>query len=120
MPVSVMMQFSGMSCGSTVIATGNARTAGRGMHYALPKGKACSRVRLTDAWLANHPEAGEVIPGTGGGRKVRWNRAGSGKSSGARVIYYHLAEAGQIILVAVYGKAARENMPAHEIRKLAK
>lgn len=84
MPVSVMMQFSGMSCGSTVIATGNARTAGRGMHYALPKGKACSRVRLTDAWLANHPEAG------------------------------------QIILVAVYGKAARENMPAHEIRKLAK
>lgn len=71
-------------------------------------------------WLANHPEAGEVIPGTGGGRKVRWNRAGSGKSSGARVIYYHLAEAGQIILVAVYGKAARENMPAHEIRKRVK
>lgn len=71
-------------------------------------------------WLANYPEAGDVIPGTGGARKVRWSRAGSGKSSGARVIYYYLAEAGQIVLVAVYGKADRENMPAHEVRKRVK
>ncbi|MFA7242397.1 MAG: hypothetical protein WC091_19970 [Sulfuricellaceae bacterium] len=40
------------------------------------------------AFLAGNPDAGDVIPGTGGLRKVRWSRAGSGKSSGVRVIYY--------------------------------
>jgi hypothetical protein len=69
-------------------------------------------------WLSQNPEAGEVIPGTRGARKVRWSRAGSGKSGGARVIYYHLAASEQIILAALYAKAARENLPAHAIRKL--
>jgi mRNA-degrading endonuclease RelE of RelBE toxin-antitoxin system len=68
-------------------------------------------------WLAQNPEAGEVVPGTRGGRKVRWKRAGSGKSAGVRVIYYHLAEREQILLVAVYTKAERENLLAHEIMK---
>ena len=39
------------------------------------------------AWIAGHPEAGEVIQGTGGLRKVRWSRQGMGKRGGARVIY---------------------------------
>jgi mRNA-degrading endonuclease RelE of RelBE toxin-antitoxin system len=69
-------------------------------------------------WLAQNPEAGDVVPGTGGGRKVRWKRAGSGKSGGSRVIYYHLVASEKILLVAVYGKSARENLPAHEITKL--
>lgn len=38
-------------------------------------------------WLAINPEAGDVIPGSGGCRKVRWARAGMGKRGGARVIY---------------------------------
>ena len=71
-------------------------------------------------WLAQNPEAGEVIPGTRGYRKVRWSRAGSGKSGGVRIIYYHLVAAEQIILVAIYAKSARENLPAHEIKKLIK
>ena len=53
-----------------------------------------------------------------GARKVRWKRAGSGKSSGTRVVYYHLVSMEQILLVAAYAKAERENMPAHEITKL--
>jgi hypothetical protein len=69
-------------------------------------------------WIARNPEAGNVIPGTRGVRKVRWGRAGTGKSGGARVIYYHFAAAEQIVLMAIYAKAARENMSAHEIRKL--
>ncbi|MDR1935917.1 MAG: DNA-binding protein [Candidatus Accumulibacter sp.] len=69
-------------------------------------------------WLAQNPEAGEVVPGTRGGRKLRWKRAGSGKSTGARVIYYHLVARGQILLVAIYTKADRGNLPAHEIAKL--
>jgi hypothetical protein len=38
-------------------------------------------------WLAQQPMAGEVIPGSGGLRKVRWSRAGMGKRGGARIIY---------------------------------
>ena len=40
------------------------------------------------AWLSAHPEAGDVIPGSGGCRKVRWSRPGKGKSGGVRVIYF--------------------------------
>ena len=40
------------------------------------------------AWLATNPEAGDVMPGTGGVRKLRWALAGRGKRGGARVIYY--------------------------------
>jgi hypothetical protein len=51
---------------------------------------------------------------------VRWKRAGSGKSAGARVVFYHLAAKGQILLVVAYAKAVRENLPTHEITKLKK
>jgi mRNA-degrading endonuclease RelE of RelBE toxin-antitoxin system len=40
-------------------------------------------------FIAGNPEAGDLIPETGGVRKVRWSRAGSGKRGGARVIYFH-------------------------------
>jgi mRNA-degrading endonuclease RelE of RelBE toxin-antitoxin system len=71
-------------------------------------------------WLAQNPEAGEVVPGTRGGRKVRWTRAGSGKSSGVRVIYYHLTAREQVLLVAIYTKSDKESLPAHDINKLSK
>lgn len=69
------------------------------------------------AWIAGHPEAGDVIPGAEGARKVRWQRAGTGKSGGARVIYFNLAEDEVVLLVAVYAKAERENMLPKDIRK---
>ena len=39
-------------------------------------------------WIAANPDAGDVVPGADGTRKVRWKRAGTGKSGGARVIYF--------------------------------
>lgn len=39
-------------------------------------------------WIAANPCAGDVIPGSGGCRKVRWSRSGMGKRGGARVIYF--------------------------------
>lgn len=69
-------------------------------------------------WIAANPTAGDVIPGADGARKVRWCRAGSGKSGGARVIYFNLTEEEVVLLVAMYAKAERTNMSSAEIRKV--
>lgn len=69
-------------------------------------------------WIAENPDAGDVIPGADGARKVRWQRAGTGKSSGARVIYFNLVEDEVVLLVAAYAKAERENMLPKDIRKV--
>ena len=45
-------------------------------------------------WLVINSEAGDVIPGTGGLRKVRWSRQGMGKRGGVRVIYFNRLEEG--------------------------
>jgi hypothetical protein len=69
--------------------------------------------------LCRWPEAGDVIPETGGGcRKIRWKAQGKGKRGGARVIYFLRTEAGQIALVAAYGKNEREDVPRQWLRKL--
>lgn len=72
------------------------------------------------AWIAANPLAGDVIPGADGARKVRWQRAGSGKRGGARVICFNLSDDEVILLVAVYAKAQRENLSPKEIRKGAR
>jgi mRNA-degrading endonuclease RelE of RelBE toxin-antitoxin system len=60
---------------------------------------------LQDA-LAENPAAGDVMPGTGGFRKMRWadERRGKGKRGGLRVIYFHFEEDDQIWLLTLYGK----------------
>ncbi len=68
-------------------------------------------------WIAVNPLSGDVIPGADGARKVRWSRTGSGKSSGARVIYFNLTEREVVLLVAAYAKAERANMLPGEVRK---
>ena len=40
-------------------------------------------------FIARNPEAGDVIPETGGVRKVRWSRQGSGKRGGVQVVYFY-------------------------------
>lgn len=68
-------------------------------------------------WIAANPEAGDVIPGADGARKVRWSRAGSGKQGGVRVIYFSLNERGEVMLVMLYTKAERGNVTTSEIKK---
>ena len=62
-------------------------------------------------WLATDPTAGSVVPGTGGVRKVRWSRSGSGKRGGVRAIYYNRTELGEIWLLLIYAKSVKENNP---------
>ena len=68
-------------------------------------------------WIAANPLAGDVIPGADGARKVRWAVQGRGKRGGARVIYFNITEDGLLVLVAVYTKAERENIPASGIKR---
>ena len=70
------------------------------------------------AFIASHPEAGNVVPGSGGLRKVRWSRQGTGKRGGVRVIYYNRLANGEIWLLLIYAKSARENIPAHILRAI--
>jgi hypothetical protein len=74
-------------------------------------------------FIAAHPDAGDVIPDTGGVRKVRWVRSGSGKRGGTRVIYFYRDADRPLYLLLVYAKAQREDMTADEkkaVRALAK
>lgn len=70
-------------------------------------------------WIANNPDAGDVIPGSGGCRKVRWSSAGQGKRGGARVIYFNATEAA-IWLLIVYKKAKFDNLPTAFLAELKK
>jgi hypothetical protein len=70
------------------------------------------------AWIAMNPEAGDVIPGTGGCRKVRWTRSGMGKRGGVRVIYFNRLNEGMLWLLLIYGKSARDNVPANVLRAI--
>lgn len=69
-------------------------------------------------WIANNPCAGQVMPGSGGLRKVRWSYGGAGKRGGVRVIYYNLSSDGDIWLLIAYTKAKFDKLPASFLKKL--
>jgi hypothetical protein len=69
-------------------------------------------------WLAASPASGDVIPGSGGCRKLRWAAKGRGKRGGARVIYFYRITASQILLLKTYVKNAKQNLTPGEIIRL--
>jgi len=70
-------------------------------------------------FIAANPEAGKLIRGSGGCRKIRWFSEGQGKQGGARVIYFLAAE-GTVWLLIVYKKAKYDNLPTTFLAKLKK
>jgi len=70
--------------------------------------------------LIGHPDAGAVIRGSGGVRKLRWTAGGKGKSGGVRVIYYWLKADDQIALLTLYGKGEKENLSAADLKRVVK
>ena len=70
------------------------------------------------AMLNKNAEAGVVVPGSGGVRKLRWAAEGRGKRGGLRVIYFLRLAKDQIWMLTVYGKNVRENIPAHTLRAI--
>ena len=71
------------------------------------------------AYLAASPEAGDLIPGSGGCRKIRWTRPGMGKRGGVRVIYTVRLKRGAIVLLTIYSKNVKDNIPSHVLRQIA-
>ncbi|HYH65813.1 MAG TPA: type II toxin-antitoxin system RelE/ParE family toxin [Urbifossiella sp.] len=96
--------------------------------FAAPKsfGESWEDAGLTDADLARlqvelgtDAEAGDVMAGTGGLRKVRYAKPGKGKSGGVRVCYANFPEYGVIYLFAVFEKNQRANLSKEEKNEAA-
>ena len=70
--------------------------------------------------LIVRPEAGDLIPGTSGLRKLRWSqqRRGKGKRGGSRVIYYWAVSADQLLLLLIYSKSERDDLTPQQLRTL--
>lgn len=73
------------------------------------------------SYLAANPEAGEIMPETGGARKLRWRAQGRGKRGGTRAIYYYHDESLPLFLLNVFAKNEKANLTnaeRNEIKKL--
>jgi mRNA-degrading endonuclease RelE of RelBE toxin-antitoxin system len=70
--------------------------------------------------LMRNPDVGQVIPGSGGIRKVRWAAQGRGKRGGYRIIYYVRRTHGVIWMLTMYPKNVAENIPTHVLKQIRK
>jgi hypothetical protein len=70
------------------------------------------------AHLGANPEAGQLAPGTGGVRKIRWATRGHGKRGGARVIYYYCNQSIPLFLLDIYAKNEKTNLSEADKRSL--
>lgn len=61
-------------------------------------------------WLLEKHDRGDTVSGTGGCKKVRWCRAGMGKSAGVRVIYYVQTHQDRIYLLIMYPKNRQDGL----------
>ena len=69
-------------------------------------------------YLIGRPDAGDVIPGSGGVRKLRWAAKGKGKRGGARIIYLYVVVAGHVYLIRCYARNVKADLSADEKKEL--
>lgn len=69
--------------------------------------------------LVSRPDAGSIIPGSGGLRKVRWSAKGRGKRGGSRVIYYWAVSQEQLLMLMIYPKNVQDDL-SHEQKRVLK
>ena len=75
--------------------------------------------RGLQVYLLQKPDAGNIIKGSGGVRKVRWASSGTGKSGGLRVIYYWKKSEHEIWMLTIYSKSERATIPGHILKQIA-
>lgn len=73
---------------------------------------------LLQLLLLDRPDAGPVIPGSGGLRKVRWALQGRGKRGGVRVIYYWAKKSERILMLLIYAKNERDDLSPAQVKVL--
>jgi len=76
--------------------------------------------RLLQQALLERPDAGKVIPGSGGLRKLRWSVEGRGKRGGVRMIYYWFTEQSAVLLLFMYPKNIQDDLTSDQLKKLKK
>ncbi len=76
--------------------------------------------RLLQVHLINRPDAGKIMRGSGGLRKLRWSAGGHGKSGGIRVIYYWLLPRDAILFLYAYPKSEQDDLTAEQLRQIRK
>lgn len=69
-------------------------------------------------YLANSPDAGDLISSGGGIRKLRWNAKNKGKSGGVRIIYYHYIKKQQILFMTIYSKSEASDISKKTLKIL--
>ncbi|MCC6681317.1 MAG: hypothetical protein IT445_10500 [Phycisphaeraceae bacterium] len=74
--------------------------------------------RKLQIYLAERPEVGPLIEGSGGLRKVRWALPGRGKRGGVRVIYYWAVRADQLLLLLIYAKGDVDDLTPRQVTVL--
>ena len=70
--------------------------------------------------LVLRPEAGKIISGSGGLRKIRWRSGGSGKRGGLRLIYFWDVEEDKIYMLLIYKKSKQEDLTPNQLKILRK
>ncbi len=75
--------------------------------------------RALQTYLMQKPDAGDIVRGSGGVRKVRWSIEGKGKSGGVRVIYYWKKPDHEIWMLTIYSKSERSTISGHILRQIA-
>ena len=76
--------------------------------------------RLLQSILVNRPDAGDVIPGSGGLRKIRWGLGERGKRGGVRVIYYWAVRQERLVMLVMYPKNERDDLTKDQLKILRK
>lgn len=76
--------------------------------------------RLLQSHLVNRPDAGKIIPGSGGLRKLRWSASGHGKRGGIRVIYYWFVSKEIVLMLFAYPKGEQDDLTPDQLKQLKK
>ncbi len=75
--------------------------------------------RGLQSYLLQKPDAGNIVRGSGGVRKVRWAKSGQGKSGGVRAIYFWKKSEHEIWMLTIYSKSERATIASHVLKQIA-
>jgi len=84
----------------------------------LPNYLSDEEYRGLQSYLLQKPEAGDIVRGSGGVRKVRWSRDGGGKSGGVRLIYYWEKSESEIWMHTLYSKSERATISGSDLKRI--